>query len=73
MHFVEQNLNINKIETESKMENPTHSFRQTFFFNLIFFSSSVNTRYNIKFRNIYNYNVIILKEPFKNNYFEEQL
>ena len=26
MHFVEQNLNFNKNETELKIENPTHSF-----------------------------------------------
>ena len=29
MHFVEKNINANKNETESKMENPTHSFRET--------------------------------------------
>ena len=29
MHFVEKNINFNKKETESKMENPTHSFRKT--------------------------------------------
>ena len=33
MNFVEQNINFNKNETESKMENPTHSFRET---NLVF-------------------------------------
>ena len=27
MLFVKQNINFNKNETESKMENPTHSFR----------------------------------------------
>ena len=29
MHFVEQKLNFNKNETESKMENRTRSFRET--------------------------------------------
>ena len=29
MHFVEQNINFDKNETELKMENPTHSFRET--------------------------------------------
>ena len=29
MHFVEQKYKLNKNETESKMENPTHSFRET--------------------------------------------
>ena len=29
MHFVEQNINFSKNEMESKMENPTHSFRET--------------------------------------------
>ena len=28
MLFVKQNINFNKNETESKMENPTHSFRE---------------------------------------------
>ena len=28
MHFVEQNINFNKIETESKMENPAHNFNE---------------------------------------------
>ena len=28
MLIVEQNINFNKNETESKMENPTHSFRE---------------------------------------------
>ena len=28
MYFVEQKINVNKNETESKMENPTHSFRE---------------------------------------------
>ena len=27
MHFFGKNLNFNKNKTESKMENPTHSFR----------------------------------------------
>ena len=27
MHSVEKNINFNKNETESEMENPTHSFR----------------------------------------------
>ena len=29
MHFVEKNINVSKNETESKMENPTHSSRET--------------------------------------------
>ena len=29
MHFVDKKINFNKKETESKMENPTHSFRET--------------------------------------------
>ena len=30
MHFVEhKNINFNKNEMDSKMENPTHSFRET--------------------------------------------
>ena len=29
MHFVEQKINFSKNETELKMENPTHSFRET--------------------------------------------
>ena len=29
MNFVEQNIKFNKNEMESKMENPTHSFRET--------------------------------------------
>ena len=29
MHFAEKNINLNKNETESKMENPTHSFKET--------------------------------------------
>ena len=29
MHFVEQNINFKENETESKMENPMHSFRET--------------------------------------------
>ena len=29
MHFLEQKYNSNKNETESKMKNPTHSFRET--------------------------------------------
>ena len=29
MNFVEQNMNFNKNKTESKMENPTQSFRET--------------------------------------------
>ena len=29
MHFVEKNINFHKYETESKMENPTHSCRVT--------------------------------------------
>ena len=29
MNFVEQNINFNKNETESKMENPIQSFRET--------------------------------------------
>ena len=31
MHFVEQkyNINFNKNQTKSKMENPTQSFRET--------------------------------------------
>ena len=29
MHFDEQNINFNKNETKTKMENPTHSFRET--------------------------------------------
>ena len=28
MHFVEQKYTFNKNQTESKMENPTHSFRE---------------------------------------------
>ena len=28
MLIVEQNINFDKNETESKMENPTHSFRE---------------------------------------------
>ena len=28
MDFVEQNINFNKNETESKMKNPTHSFKE---------------------------------------------
>ena len=28
MHFVEKNINFNKNKTESKMANPTHSFRE---------------------------------------------
>ena len=31
MHFVEQNINFNKNEAESKMKKPTHSFRETNF------------------------------------------
>ena len=37
MYFVEQNKNFNKNETESKMENPTHSFRET---NLVLHASA---------------------------------
>ena len=34
MHFVEQNINFNKNATESKMKNPTYSFkRRTLYFN----------------------------------------
>ena len=33
MYFVERNINFNKNETESKMENSIHSFRET---NLVF-------------------------------------
>ena len=29
MHFAEKNINSSKNETESKMENPTQSFRET--------------------------------------------
>ena len=29
MHFVEKNINFNKSERESKMENPTHTFIET--------------------------------------------
>ena len=29
MNFAEQNINFNKKKTESKMENPTQSFRET--------------------------------------------
>ena len=29
MHFVEQNINFNENETETKMENPIRSFRET--------------------------------------------
>ena len=29
MYFVEKNINFNKNETESKMENPTRSFSGT--------------------------------------------
>ena len=29
MYFVEKNINFNKNETESKMENSTHSLRET--------------------------------------------
>ena len=29
MHFTEQNINFNENEAESKMENPTHIFRET--------------------------------------------
>ena len=29
MQFVEQKYKLNKNETESKMENPTHSFSET--------------------------------------------
>ena len=29
MYFLEQNINFNKNETESKIENPTHGFRET--------------------------------------------
>ena len=29
--FLNKNINLNKNETESKMENPTHSFRETNF------------------------------------------
>ena len=29
MHFVEQKFKLYRNETESKMENPTHSFRET--------------------------------------------
>ena len=31
MHFLNKNINFNKNKTESKMENPTHSFRETNF------------------------------------------
>ena len=31
MHFVEKNVNFNKNRAESKMETPTHSFRETNF------------------------------------------
>ena len=45
MHFVEQKYkNFNKNETESKMENPTHSFRET---NLCF-SSYKNRKLKVK-------------------------
>ena len=29
MHFAEKNINFNKNETESKLGNSTHSFRET--------------------------------------------
>ena len=29
MHFAEKKINFNKNETKRKMENPTHSFRET--------------------------------------------
>ena len=45
MHFVEQKYkNFNKNETESKMENPRHSFRET---NLCF-SSYKNRKLKVK-------------------------
>ena len=44
MHFAEKNINFNKNETESKMENPTHSFRET---NLCF-SSYKNCKLKVK-------------------------
>ena len=33
MHFLNKNINFNENETESRIENPTHSFRGT---NLVF-------------------------------------
>ena len=33
MYFVERNINFNENEMESKMENPSHSFREM---NLVF-------------------------------------
>ena len=45
MHFVEQKYkNFNKNETESKLENPTHTFRET---NLSF-SSYKNRKLKVK-------------------------
>ena len=45
MILLNKNLNFNKNETKSKMENPTHSFRET---NLVPFSSYKNRKLKVK-------------------------
>ena len=43
--FLNKNINFNKNETESIMENPTHSFRET---NLVLYSSYKNRKLKLK-------------------------
>ena len=58
MHFVEKkNIILNKNETESKMENPAHSFREI---NLV--SSYKN--HKLKYKTVMSWSSQIKKKPF---------